>query len=327
MSGPEKPRERDDIGKLIQLAGPRAAVSPERLQRARARVHGHWRTSIEDQASKATWYTPSVAVAAVVLLGMGALLLVWRTPGVSPPVTMAYVERVIGNVTISETSASPDQALAPNATIRTAADGRLALRLAGGQSLRVGGKTVLVVASAERVVLTSGAVYLDSDPGSAAGPVTIRTPLGVTRDIGTQFQVRLQDSALIVGVREGLVEISRSGRQQVSVPAGEFLELRATGNEQRHQIPGTDPRWDWVQEVTPEFHIEGATLAEFLAWYVRERGLRLLWHDKQSEQNAQDTRLRGSIEGLSLDEALQAVERTTGFEYRLEGDALQVTVQ
>lgn len=326
MSGSDKRREADDVGELIKLAGPRAAVSPERFQRAKARVQEHWRETVEEQAPKPKWYTP-VALAASVLVGMGALLLVWQSGEISPGPAMARVERVVGGVTISGVPADLGTSIQYETTIRTAADGRLALHLPGRQSLRIGGDTLLVLTAPEEVALDKGALYLDSDPGIDAGAVTIRTPFGVARDVGTQFQVRVDAAALIVGVREGLVEVERSGRDQLSVPAGEFLELSLSGDEKRDEVSGTDPRWDWAEEVAPEFHIQDATLKEFLAWYTRERGLRLLWHDSRSEQNAQETRLHGSIAGLSLDEALQAVERIAVFDYEIEGDALRVNVQ
>lgn len=318
----------DGVGALIKLAGAREAVPPERLARARSHVHAHWQTAVRTRRSNTLSFNRQrLAVAATVLLAVGATLSLWRTTQLAEPSTVASVERVVGQVLVAGVPAQVGITLAPGTSIKTAANGRIAVRMPAGQSLRLDGGSRLSVSAGDQVALEAGAVYIDSAPELTTSSITVTTALGAARDIGTQFEVRLAAKELTVGVREGLVEVVRSGRKKQSVQGGEFLELAAEGQGQRHSVPGNDPRWDWVQRVAPEFELEGATLEDFLAWYARERGLRLRWEDAASQANARANTLHGSIAGLKLDETIDAVSRAAQFDYRVGDTTLWVTVR
>lgn len=318
----------DGIGQLIKLAGAREAVPPERLARARSHVHAHWQAAVCAQRPKAVSFNrPRLAVAATVLLTVGAVLSLWHTTKLTERSTLANVERVVGQVFVSGVPARVGATLALGTEIETTVDGRIAVRLPAGQSLRLDGGSRLSISTADQVALDAGAVYLDSAPELDAGSIIVTTPLGVARDIGTQFQVRLATTALIVGVREGLVEVARDGRENQSVQGGEFLELAAEGQGKRRSVASDDPSWKWVESVAPEFELEGATLEGFLNWYARERGLRLRWEDTASQANARANILHGSIADLNLDETIDAVSRTAQFEYRIGESTLWVTVR
>ena len=76
-----------------------------------------------------------------------------------------------------------------------------------------------------------------------------------------------------------------------------------------------DPRWNWIADVTPPYAIEDRRLAEFLAWVCRETGRELAFATPEAEAAAQSIILRGSVAGLSPDEALAAVMATTNLTY------------
>ena len=316
----------DGIATLIGRAGRRQPVPTERYERTRRQVHAHWQHVVREQAPRhQTRWWPAAAAASVVL-ALGAVLTWQLLPPTGAPVPLAVVERVQGTVYVGDSLVQPGVALASQAALRTSDGGRVALRLAGGQSMRLDEGTQLVLAAANRVSLAAGAVYFDVPPNAAA-PVAVETPLGTARDVGTQFQVRLEGDAVIIGVREGLVEIGRADDDTLAVRAGEFIQLSEAEAPERRAIDADDPRWQWAESIAPEFRLEGATLEAFLEWYARERGLTLAFADDDHRQRAQQAILSGSIAGLSLDAALDAVSRTNRFAYTVEKGVLSVVLQ
>jgi hypothetical protein len=131
---------------------------------------------------------------------------------------------------------------------------------------------------------------------------------------------------LVVGVRQGLVEVVQAGQEILTVNKGSFLELGASGEREKKPLQSGDPRWKWIEAVSPEFDIQDASLEEYLSWYANERGLDLVWSDNKSEHNARSAILTGSIAGTSLDEGLVIVKMVAPFERQVSGDRILVKV-
>jgi hypothetical protein len=70
--------------------------------------------------------------------------------------------------------------------------------------------------------------------------------------------------------------------------------------------------------------IEGRSLSAFLDWYARERGVSVRFASADAQAGAARTILRGSIDAMSLDEALSSVLATSGVRARLSGSELLV---
>ncbi len=321
----------DDIGRLIRLAGPREAVEPERYATAQAHVRAHWQATLAARRRdrRRLWQT---AIAAGLLVALVVPLATLLTPRPADAV-LATVERTTGSVVVvsgddtAGAAATVGTALPPGTSIETGPRGGLALRLAGGQSLRLDRSTRLAMHAPDRLSLDVGAVYIDTVPAHRPTPIAVQTALGVARDVGTQFQVRVGPDTLVVGVRDGLVEVTRPDGAAAAVDDGQFFTIAADGDTRRQAVPGDDERWNWVHELAPPFDIDGATLAAFLEWYAGERGLELKWTDARSASRARATVLSGSIEGMSLDEAIDVVRRIAEFDYRQDADTIEVTVQ
>ncbi len=323
----DRDRDTEDVGRLIRYAGAREVVSAERLEKARARVGEHWQGVVAmERRRRRQLRFRQFAIAASLVAAVGLAFLVWRpaTGPVAPSV--ATVTRVIGDVRIDGALVSAGAVVAAESRIETTNDGRIALQLGAGQSLRVDTDTRLVVQASDRYALRQGGVYVDSGAEGSATPVFIETHLGTASDVGTQFQVRLADDTLSIGVREGLVELARLDASVVSVDVGSLYELTTSGEERKDRIDADDPIWSWATSISPEFDIDGRSLHSYLVWYARERGVRLEWDSTDSEANALRVRLSGSIGGLALEDGLAAVQRIAPFEYRLSDGVLRVRV-
>ena len=313
----------DPIARLVRGAGPRPAVPPEREHRVRDAAHAAWRRSISSGRRRRSIAWSAVPRAAA---GVWAVLI---SPGVrqrlrpAPPGSIATLERADGSVGWPDrASPSVGAALDAETGIETGADGRVAVRLDGGASVRFDVATRARLVSGTEVLLDRGTLYVDTGAdGGAGASVTIRTALGTVRDVGTQFQVRVSDDTVRLSVREGIASLERQGLSH-EAPSGMQLTARAGAGVTTHALPPSGPEWDCIQEAAPPFELEGRRLSEYLHWIGRETGLRIDYADPSIPAGAPAIVLHGTVQGLRPDETLEAVLPTCGLRHRLEGGSL-----
>lgn len=317
----------DDVGKLIRHVGPRAGIDADRFDKARERVEAHWESLVAEQRrSRQTRFRPNLAVAAGVVLTVAAGLFAWRFALYAPSTDSLTVNRVVGEVRVDGREIAAGDAIPVDGVITTASDGRVALQLAGGQSLRIDQDTQVVASAERRFRLERGAVYFDSGQDADASPIFIETPYGVATDVGTQFQVRLLRNTVLVGVREGLVALSRPGHEALTVDRGHLIEVAGDGGADRRKIED-DSMWEWVSSIAPQIDTRGVTLARYLDWYAREKGYEIEWADAKSRATAMNVKLSVSIDGLTLGDGLAVVQAVAPFDYEIDGATMRVHVE
>ena len=336
-----RPGEEDALRLLLREMEPGAAVPTEVEQRIRRAVEAEWRSAVTKHAAgnagsrPPVWRRPAFALAASLAAVMITTWMV-ATRAPAPAPVVATLSRISGAV---ESGAGTDwlpvsagQKLIVGNELVTGPQGRAALNLQHGVTLRLDTDTRIALAGMDRILVKRGAVYLDAGAGpSLANPVGIDTVFGTTRHLGTQYEVRLAPAQMLVSVREGRVELAGAAyttRSALTRPiiaeAGEQLVVQSTGAVTRSVITGRDARWDWISDVTPPFAIEQRPLTEFLVWFCRETGRELRFASPPVEQAAGQVILRGSITGLTPDAALTAVMATTGFGYSDENGRLTI---
>ncbi len=148
------------------------------------------------------------------------------------------------------------------------------------------------------------------------------TPAGDVRHLGTQYEARLDDGGLRVGIREGRVEVS-GRRASVVGSAGEVLALR-DGQVTRSALAPNASAWNWVTDVTPPFSIDGRTVEEFLTWAGRETGRRVVYASPEVERLARSVTLNGTVDGLPPQQAVAAVLATTSLETTVVDGSIEV---
>lgn len=328
-------RENDAVARLLAATGARPEASEAARARVRAAVEAEWRAR-SPAATRATgparlprvrsfpagW---AVAASAVVALG-----LVWLVQTRGPAaVQVASIQRVEGEVHLQRGRDDVDlevvagQALQTGDRILTGAGGRLVVRSAAGIELRVDQGSRLAWEAPDAVNLGSGAAYVDTDgAGGTASELVITTPAGEVRHLGTRYQVRVLDTRIEVAVREGAVRID-AGATPVTGRAGELLTV-TDGTVSRATIAATAPEWSWAESLAGNFAIEGRSLQEFLAWVERETGRTVVYRSAAARDSAERTVLRGAVDGLTPDAAIQAVLPTTGLEWRLDEERLTI---
>ena len=333
-----RPGEEEALQGLLREMAPEAEPAPEVRERIRLAVAAEWRAAVtpapalSPASARAArrWQRPALALAlaaslAVAAIALGILQSVSRTT--TPMATLARISEPVkadGNADWQPITAG--QSLAVGQEVVTGPRGRAALTLANGVTLRLDANTRIALAGIDRVVMGRGAVYLDSGERPSAGPgLRIDTAFGSTRHLGTQYEVRVLPAEMQVSVREGRVETAPdAGQAPVVAQAGEQVVIGATGAVARAPVDRRDPRWNWIADVTPPYAIEDRRLAEFLTWVCRETGRELAFATPAAEAAAQSIILRGSVAGLSPDEALAAVMATTTLTYKEDNGRLVV---
>lgn len=329
--------EDETTARLLRLGGMRAEVPTDREDRVRRAFLDECRASARARVVRRR----TVTAAAVLSMAAAATLAVrvWLPREVTPPVgsTVAIVEqlegsgaRVSGQRASTATQIGPSDTLHAGDQIETGATGRVSLRLSHGVSLRVdrGSRARLVSASA--IELGAGAVYVDSGPqapelkNDARNTLEVHTSLGIVRDIGTQFEIRLNDSSLRVRVRSGVVEVRGTARaEEVSARSGTELTVGPAGVTSRAVAP-YGPDWAWAASLGPAFETEGRPLDAFLQHVCREQGWTLTYADAKLARDASGMILHGSTAGLQPSDALTVALATTGLTHRLDHGELLI---
>jgi ferric-dicitrate binding protein FerR (iron transport regulator) len=323
----------DEVRELIRKAGPRPAVSMEDLAQIRHAAKDQWRELVRRERERKRFQRRRDAVALAASVVLALLLGWWLLPGKKPAPSdfVATVELLRGEVRNGQglelTSASR---LAAGTVLETSSGGavpsRAALRLPGGQSVRLDTDSAVRLVSGTVLEIDRGAVYVDTASAVVEGGIAISTPYGRVRDIGTQFEVRVGDdsgSELTVRIREGGILLEQDS-ESYSAKAGEELTVRE-GSVVRGRVEPHDQVWDWVLGVAPSLDIEGVNLSAYLDWVSRETGRRPRFADEALAESANTTRLHGTIEGLTPLESLAVVLPASGLDYRVENGSVVVT--
>jgi len=194
----------------------------------------------------------------------------------------------------------------------------------GAGQMRLGYDTRLRFDGRDQVTLLQGSLYVDSGGLGIGPPLTIHTPAGEVRHIGTQFQIRVSGNATDIRVREGRVALQRGGVVARTIAAGDALEVRGSEERWQHGLPSFGAEWEWSASLAPPLAIEDRPLAEFLAWMAREHGWQLHFDDEALQRQAQGIHLHGSLEGLDADAMLERVALVTGVPLDLDEGVLWV---
>lgn len=302
------------LEELLREVGARDEPSTDAMRDVRAAVHAEWQAMVEErrrQRRSMAWRIAASLVLAVLIATFARQFVV---PG---PVQVASVVNIDGRMMYTAEDADAHtgavgQPVLVGETIQTDASSRAALAFPSGLSLRVDRGTRFTVAAVDRIELSAGALYVDAPSTQASNDaLTISTPAGSVRHVGTQYEVRTHANSIQVSVREGRVLVTAANGSNNTGEAGQMLRLNVSGEVTRSTLAATDPQWQWTLQAAPVFDIDNQTLSSFLQWIARETGRRVVYSSPQAEAAAAEVKLRGSITGLDADAALAAVLSTT----------------
>jgi ferric-dicitrate binding protein FerR (iron transport regulator) len=341
---PERAHDEQSLANLLRLAGERPEIPLSIESRVYHRVQQEWQASTkEPNAEKVyavvhkSWKHSAgqsrllrwLALAGVMASAILAFML-WSQPEpVAPPVVVATVAGIV-TPTQSTTVYQEGAPVYGGDTLETGPGGGLSLLLSRNATLRVDENTRVRVDDSDRIALLSGRIYADTgeyiyrDNG-----LVIDTPFGTVRDIGTQFAISANPGSLDVAVREGRVEVSQESAA-FTARMGERLTLGQGQSASVSTLDTHDEYWDWIVDLTPTYDTTNKSLLDFLKWAARETGRELRFESDESRMLTMRTDVHGSVEGLTPDEALEAILSTTMLDYRIDLDKVvlqQPTIQ
>lgn len=305
--------KQDDLDRLLRTAGPRVRPPQEMADQVRAVIHEEWLKVVAVRQRRRRFV--QVAVAA----GLGAVALsVWllnQSP--APTVVVASIERSLGEGTVRAALPTEERRFADREplytgdTVSTGDAGSVSIRMQN-VSVRLDHDSSVQLIAPDEVRITSGALYVDSGlERSMARSLRVQTPAGVVEHMGTQYEVRLLDSGTRIRVREGRIQFSAPDGGRIVSEAGTQLMILPDGEVHSEFVARNGDDWAWVGRVVPTFAIDDRPLPEFLQWASRELGQDIVYATPASQAAAAEVHLRGSIDGLTPDEALAAVLSTT----------------
>jgi FecR-like protein len=315
----------DDVERLLRVGGLRKTPDPSSREAARAAVRDAWRASARARTRRRWMLVGIPALAAAAVLAIAVALRPAPVPSQGAATVVARVAASTSVIQLRQGSAR--RAIAAGDVIHAGAivdtpPGIVAtFALEGGGELRQGGGTSVHWAAPRQVALDRGRVYVDSG-GRPGASVAVETFAGVVRDIGTRFEVQITGDEIRVRVRNGTVRLeSSSGHHEAS--AGHELVAPGGGTVEDRPVRTFGPEWDWILQATP-FRLERSTLAQFLAWVEVEGGRQVQFRPSRLRDEVAATVLYGSIQGLSMDAALEAALPAAGLTFRLEGSRVIV---
>ncbi|HEX7136818.1 MAG TPA: FecR family protein [Vicinamibacterales bacterium] len=294
--------DEDRIERLLRLADPGPEIPSAGEARVKAALRPLWQQQVRRRSLRRLLVGASFAAAAAVLIFFLILPRHAAPQPTPPPLPVAQVELVRGPVDATLLR-SP---LFAGSRLHTSPGSRAALRFGDRTSLRLDSDTTVRLVSAHLVEVLSGAVYIDSG-GLHTSPIEVRTRFGSVRDVGTRFEVRMEDR-LLVRVREGRVDVATPARR-FQVNAGFESKIDAAGSTEMSSIV---PGESWSAAVAPPFSIEGRSVAALVDWCSQESGFAVRYHDAEAERLARTTLLHGSVSDLQPLEAMDVLLPTAG---------------
>ena len=322
----------EDIERVLRATGPRARP-PEEVERAvREGLRDEWHSIVAGERARRQRRASLALAASLAVAALGIWLA--RPLVTGPADAVATVALVSGEIRAKAgllgrwQAVNDGQALNAGQVLMTGSGGRGAVNLPGGVSARLDHDTRIKLASADRIVIEDGALYVDAGRDSAkSARLDVVTPAGTLRHLGTQYEVRLLGSDVRVRVREGRVEWNPRNGQVASGNVGEQLTIAPNGEIVRQSVLRYGQAWDWVTALTPGIDIDGRPLSEFLDWAGRELGHDIVFSTAEIAAEASAIIVHGSIAGLTPMQALDAVLATTRLHVVHDGGRIIIDAQ
>lgn len=329
----QKPNTETAADEALRAGLRATTLSPEALQRIRAATESEWRASLGPASasvgpnSRSRWKI-AAAASVLVLIGAAVFGLTNYDQRSDAGALVATVERsdMPGierrQVLRADEPVPAGTALRVNA--RLGARGDALLKLAGGGNLRVARGSLFDIPDAHTVRLQRGELYVDIPPGARGSePFVVSTGAGQFRHLGTQFGVAIVGSQTRLRVREGSVLWQGAGGDE-TVNAG--TEVLMDDREiSRRPIATAGRDWAWVESLAPDIEIENRPLREFLEWFSRETGRKLLLTDDAARHDVNTILMHGNVRGLGTMQALAAVMAATTLHYELPDGVIRVS--
>jgi hypothetical protein len=306
------------------------ALSADAMQRIRAAAEQEWRANHPAQPVRAPsrrWLSLAAAASVAILAGVAGWNVFMSNP--AGGAVAGQLARFDAPGVFESRFLRPDVVLDRGSPLHAGQTldvrGDSLITLAGGGNLRVARASAFEVVAANAVKLDRGELYVDIPPGSRGSDrFMVVTPAGEFRHVGTQFAVAIVGSAVRLRVREGSV-LWHAAEGDSTVNAGTEVVIERNRTVTQRPITTAGREWAWAETMAPDFEIENRPLQEFLEWFSRETGRKLVLADDAARKQAASILMHGNVRGMTATEALSAVMASTTLRFELLEGVIRVS--
>tara|TARA_R100000687_G_scaffold75853_1_gene67519 strand:+ start:2003 stop:2983 length:981 start_codon:yes stop_codon:yes gene_type:complete len=305
--------DEKDIDSLLTGLSKRDMPPSEAVERAYAQTLAVWEaTDYSAKPEPATKYGYITALAASVVLAVSAAFYA-LLPAEQAADHLYAVSYSTGSVIANNSAIGESQALDSGSQIRVTNNAYAELTRRDGTIVRLDSGVLLDIVDSNTVNLRKGRIYIDAEHG---GSLTVTTSHGLVKDIGTIFEVSVNEEELVATVRDGEIYIKTESVSLLSSAQDEWGESTTF-------IPGKPPvsrkikrsseYWGWLSSTYAPIDIEDKSLDQVLRRVSRELGVKLVYANPAAEVSAKASILHGKltiVEG-DLSGALDNVMKTT----------------
>lgn len=314
--------DTDPLAELIRGAGRRPKPPAEHYDAVRHAARSAWQAKVRSRTRIRRIY----ALAASILIASLVVPIAYQYLP-SHPERVAFAQALRGEVLrmspmgeTSEVIGNVGAFIEAGDRLRTGAESGAAFSLGPSTSLRLNGDTEVVVSSDDSITLIAGAAYLDTGHRDNSTTLTVSTPFGTIRDIGTQFEVFTSALGMRVRVRTGSIEWTQNGRTPARTGSSEQLDVTSTGELRRTVFPKFHPEWDWVQRLARPPAGQDRSILGYLQWIADEMGRELTFDSTNTELRAELATWNRNLGGLTPAEALSLIDQGSDFDYSINTD-------
>lgn len=315
----------DTLEVLLRQASPRPVPSPSDELAARQAVRSEWRAVTRHRRSRRRW--GGFAIAATLLIVLFSVSGVFRAPGLDT-VQVATIEKSFGSIYLLGESSELRESRALTSvhsgqTIVTGDAAGIALAWGHGGSLRLDANTRITFTDDKSVYLESGRLYFDSAPSTLMTGTTSDSSgdFVVESDFGEVYHLGTQ---FMTRIDDGDLRVSvREGQvrldghfHKVVARSGQQVTLSGRERPVILTIRANARDWAWVGRTSPPADVDGKSIHEFIEWVQRETGFEAIY-EGHAEQVARAEFLKGTIDAEPM-VALQRWMSTTGLDYSID---------
>jgi len=325
----------DPLAELFRHASARQRPPAGDEQIVRQALHEQWEAMTRGPRARRKVWPWAIAASVLLAVVVGTRLSQVADP-IAPAQQVALADRIMGQITLQTDTGSrnlheaQEQWLLSGQTIRLGANSRLAMRWINGAAIRMDERTELKLISPDELFLDTGRIYVDTaDADHTGAGITVHTPQGVVRHLGTQFMTQVSPSGTAVSVREGQVAYfpspDRVDERTLAIK-GQKLAVAASGGIAIEPIAIWGDEWVWAEQMSTGFASDGRSLADLLAWAARESGRQVEYRSLVAESVAVATILHGDLE-LQPMQVLSVANATSDLRAEVEDGLIVVHLQ
>jgi ferric-dicitrate binding protein FerR (iron transport regulator) len=317
----------EELHRLLGHATPRLRPHHAAEEAAYDALHAEWQELTRRRRRR---NLAGIGVAAALLAGV-AIGFALRSSDNVGSAAVATIARVEGSQVTLRDENSPGHRIAGDVgalfvgqRLSTGAGSRIALAWHSGGSLRINEHTRMELVSEHSVRLLGGSLYFDSSTsGREAAALSIQTPAGEVLHTGTQFMLDVRGEELVLSVREGRVKVTGDDFE-LTVEAGEQLDIGVTGPAARRPIESYAGVWEWAQNLAPLVALDGRTAREIVAWAARETGRSIVYDSAATETATRATVVRG-LDERSPSDTLAVLPLLTDLDFKIHEGTIVIS--